>query len=46
MRKYELINRLHSASMNKDLISENKLSESLQGWCAYAKWSNSFNLIK
>ena len=30
---------------NKGLMSENQLSESLQGWCAYAKWSNSFNLI-
>ena len=30
---------------NKCLISENQLSESLHGWCAYAKWANSFNLI-
>jgi len=29
---------------NKGDISMNQLSESLQGWCAYSKWANSFNL--
>jgi len=28
----------------KGLISYNKLLESFQGWSAYAKWANSFNL--
>jgi hypothetical protein len=31
---------------NNGLISESQLSESLQGWCAYARWANSFNLMK
>jgi RNA-directed DNA polymerase len=29
---------------NKGEISECQLSESLQGWCAYSRWANSFNL--
>ena len=29
---------------NKGEISESQLSESLHGWCAYARWANSFNL--
>jgi hypothetical protein len=31
---------------NKGEISENQLSDSLQGWCAYARWANSYNLMK
>jgi retron-type reverse transcriptase len=30
---------------NTSLISEKQLSDSLQGWCAYARWANSFNLL-
>jgi RNA-directed DNA polymerase len=40
----EIISKINA--YNQNLISESQLSESLQGWCAYAKWANSFNLIK
>jgi len=31
---------------NQGKISESKFSEVWQGWCAYANWANSYNLIK
>lgn len=31
---------------NKGLIPEEKINEIIQGWCAYAKWANSYNLTK
>jgi RNA-directed DNA polymerase len=34
------------SSYNKDKIPLHKLFESFEGWNAYAKWSNSYNLKK
>ena len=46
LRKRNIRNMERKVKMfNKKLITKDKLNESFQGWQAYAKWADSYNLI-